>query len=96
MTGGFLIKIWDGRLLQAGTTNLGAASFLVVEATVMRNGVQVAVQAWYRSIVLEGDNQVLIKALRREVGIPCEIQTITEDRKMYLNSYNQVYIQHIF
>ena len=56
MTGGFLIKSWDGRFLQAGTTNLRAASFLVIEATATQNGVQAIVQAGCRSIGLEGDN----------------------------------------
>ena len=54
--GGFVIRGCDGRFLQTGTFNLKAASVLVVEATPMRNGVRVAVQAGYRSVVLEGDN----------------------------------------
>ena len=54
--GGFVIRSWDGRFLRAVTTNLGAVLVLVVEATAMRNGVRVAVQLGYQSIILEGDN----------------------------------------
>jgi len=56
--------MWDGRSLQAETTNLGLASVLVAEATIMQNGVRATIQAGYQSIVLEGDNQMFIKALK--------------------------------
>ena len=57
-----------------GTTNLGETSVLVAEATTIRNGVCAAIETGYRSLVLEGDNEVLIKALRGEVQIPWVIK----------------------
>lgn len=81
MVGGFIIRSWDGRFIRAGTTNLQVASGLVAESTTMHNGVHVIIQAEYRSIVLKGDNQVLIKAIKGDIHIPFEMQTLVEDTK---------------
>ena len=62
----------------------------------MRNGVCATVQSGYQSIIFEGDNQVFIQAIKREVHIPWEIQMVVEDTKIFLSFYRQVYIQHIF
>ena len=69
----FVIRDWIGRFLQGGNTNLEEVSVLVIEATAMRNAVPAAVQAGYRALVLEGDNQIFIKVLRGEIQIPWEI-----------------------
>ena len=43
--GGYVIRSWDGRFLQARTSNLGATTVLVVEATAMWNDVRATVLA---------------------------------------------------
>ena len=52
--------------------------------------------AGYRSIVLEGDNEVLIKSLKGESHIPQKIQTLIEDTQAYLKYCSNVFIHHIF
>jgi len=47
-------------------------------------------------MIPEGDNQVLIKALKGEIQTPWEIQTLIADTKKYLALANVVHIQHIF
>ena len=62
--GGFIIRDWVGRFLHAESFNLGAASVLMAEATVMRNGVRVAAKAGFTNIHIEGDNRILIQAVK--------------------------------
>ena len=68
------------------TINLGAASILVAEATLTYNCVRAAVQVGCCSLILEGNNQVLLKVLKGEVEISSEIQTLVKDIKIYPNS----------
>ena len=62
----------------------------------MQNGKCVTVQAGYHLIVIEGDNQMLMKALEGGVQVLWEIQTVVEDIKIYHGSCIRVHIQHIF
>ena len=41
--GGFIIRNWEGKFIQASAFNLGASSILIAEATAMHNGIKVAV-----------------------------------------------------
>ena len=53
----------------------------MAEATALRNGVHATILTGYRSMVLEGGNQVLIKALKGEIQTLWEIQTLVVDAK---------------
>jgi len=67
--GGFVIRDWTGRLLQAGACNLGAASILVAEATALRNGLRAAITAGFTNIHIG----VIIKSSSKQfkdVSIP--------------------------
>jgi len=94
--GGFLIRDWTGRFLQAASFNLGAMSVLVAEATTMRNRIKAAVQAGFTDIHIKGNNRILIQAVQRKVQVPWEIQVLVQDITTFLNRFNKVIINHIF
>ena len=94
--GGYVIRDWTGRFLQAGTCNLGAASILVAEATAMRNGLRAAIQAGFTNIHIEGDNKILIHAVQGRIQPPWEIPVLVQDIHYYLQTCNNVIVHHIF
>lgn len=94
--GGYLIRDWTGRFLQAASFNLGCSSVLVAEATALRNGVQAAVQAGFKNIHIEGDNRTLIQAVLKEIHVPWEIQVLVQDISTFITSFTHVVINHTF
>jgi len=62
--GGFIIRNWDGKFIQASVFNLGTSLFLIAEVMAMRNGLQAAVQVGYTNIQIERDNKILIHAIQ--------------------------------
>jgi len=71
--GGFVLRNWEGKFIQAASFNLGATSILVAGVTAMRNSLKVAVQASYTNIQIEGDNKALIQAMQGHIQTPWEI-----------------------
>jgi len=58
--GGYILRNWEGRFIQAAAFNLATTSVLVVEAIATRNEIRAAVQAGFSNIHIEGDNKILI------------------------------------
>jgi len=85
-TGGFIIRNWEGRFIQALAFNLGTTSILLVEAKTMRNGIQVAVRAGFPTLFVEGDNKIIIQAMKSQVHAPWQIQTPLQDIQTDLQS----------
>ena len=94
--GGFILRNWVGRFIQASAFNLGAASILVAEATAMRNGIKAAVRLGFKNIHVEGNNQILIRAIKDQIEAPWQIQTLVQDIKTYLQECHNIIITHIF
>ena len=61
--GGFIIRGWIGKFIQASSFNLRRSSILVAEVIVMCNGIKTVVQAGFAHIHIEGDNKTLIQAV---------------------------------
>jgi len=93
---GFIIRNWEGKFIQASTFKLGASSVLVAEATAMRNGIKVAIQAGFANVHIEEDNNFLIQAVLGRVQIPWEIQVFVQDITTYLYRFDHVIINHTF
>ena len=66
-------------MLLAGARFLEQAPILVAEATAVRDGLIAALEAGYRRIEVEGDNQVVISATQARITPPWQIATIIED-----------------
>jgi len=69
---------------------------LVAEATAMRNGIKAAVRLGFKNIHVEGNNQILIRAIKDQIEAPWQIQTLVQDIKTYLQECHNVIITHIF
>ena len=63
----------------AGTRFMEQASVIVAEATAMRDGIRAALNAGCRQILVEGDNQIVIKAIQNQMHTPWRIAPILED-----------------
>jgi len=50
-----------GRLLKVGTCRYGSTPIVVTEARAMRDGIFMTLQAGFRHIIVEGDNQMVIQ-----------------------------------
>jgi len=50
--------------MQGATFNLRATAVLVAEATSMRNQIKAIVQAGFTNAHIEGDNNILIRAMK--------------------------------
>ena len=64
---GFVLRNWKGEFIMAGTRFMENAAVIVAEATAMRDGIRAALNAGYRQILVEGDNQLVIKAIQNQM-----------------------------
>ena len=51
----------------------------MAEARALRDGLRLAIQAGFNNIVIEGDNKIVIHALKGKIHIPWQISNIIED-----------------
>ena len=94
--GGFIIREWTGKLIQAGAAHFGETSIIVAKARELKNGVIAAIQADYRNIIIEGDYDIVIQALKGTFHTPWQIAMIIEDVRLWLEKTNCTVINHIF
>ena len=80
----------------AGTRFMENAPILVAEATAMRDGISAALQAGYRKIQVEGDNQIVIRAVQKQIHIPWQIAPILQDIWNLISSCESVSFQHTY
>jgi len=64
VAGGFSLRDWTGKVLKVGAANYWQTSSLVAEARALKDGVLLVVQTGYMEVIIEGDNLVVIQALR--------------------------------
>ena len=62
----------------AGSRFMENAPILVAEATAMRYGIS-ALQIGYRKILIEGDNQIVIRAIQKQIHTSWQIAPILQD-----------------
>lgn len=62
----------------------------------MRNRIKAAIQAGFTDIHIEGDNRILIQAVQRKIQVPWKIQVLVQDITIFLDSFNNIIINHIF
>ena len=91
---GFVLRSWQGGFIKAGTRFLECASILVAEATAMRDGISAALQAGFRRIEVEGDNQIVLKAVQKQIHTPWQIATILDDIWNMISSCELISFRH--
>ena len=68
--GGYIIRDWKGAILRAESHYYGCASIIVAETRALRDGMQAAYTVGCKNLIIEGDNQVIIKAISGTTSIP--------------------------
>jgi len=79
-----------GKLIKAGATYYGQTSILVAEARAFKDGVNVAIHEEFDKVFIEGDNEIVIQALKSTINIPWQIANIIKDVQIRLNQGTQV------
>ena len=69
----------DGEVIKAVAANYGRTSSLVAEARALKDGVLLVLRAGHTEIAIEGDNLIVIQALKGEGRIPWQISNIIKD-----------------
>ena len=80
----------------AGSRFMENAPILVAEATAMRDGICAAVQAGYRKIQVEGDNQIVIRAVQKQIHTPWQIASLLHDIWNLISCCESVSFQHTY
>ena len=94
--GGFILRDWKGATLLTGAANYGSTSILVAEGRALRDGLQAAVEAGYKQLHIEGDNLILIEAVKGESTIPWRLKYVIHDIRMMLSQLDDVQVNHIY
>jgi len=68
-TGGYILRDWKGEPLVVGASNYGNTSIIMVESRALRDGLQAALQFGFHQLDIEGDNSVVIGALKGEIEV---------------------------
>ena len=93
---GYILRDSSGRLIKAGTRFMYDALILVTEATTLRDGLKAALDAGMMYLHIEGDNRMVIQAIKGKIHIPWRIQMLVHDSRTMLSSFTSPTIQHIF
>ena len=80
----------------AGTRFMEYASVIVAEATTMRDGIRATLNVGYRKILVEGDNQIVIKAFQNQIHTPWRIAPLFEDIRNTITSCESIFFTHIY
>ena len=85
-----------GRIIKVGTANYGLTFSLIAEARALKDSVLLAVPAGYSMINIEGDNMIVIQALKGECNVSWQIAHIIDDVKVSLQHVIHVSINQTF
>ena len=68
----------------------------MVEARALRDGVHLAVQTGFNKIIIEGDNPIVIQALKENIQVSWQFFNIIKDIQSWFSQDMQVTTNHIF
>ena len=68
----------------------------MAEVRALRDGFRLAIQAGFNNIAIEGDNKIVIEALKGKISIPWQIANIIEDIHIWQIQSIQLNVTHIF
>ena len=80
----------------AGSRFMKHASVIVAEATSMRDGISAALNAGFRKILVEGDNQIVINAIQKQMHTPWQIAPLLEDIRNMITRCESISFTHIY
>ena len=62
----------------------------------MRDGINAALQAGFRHMEVEGDNQVVLRAVQKQIPVPWQIAPIIEDIWNMIPNCDTISFTHIY
>ena len=62
-----------------GASNYGNTSVVLTESRALWDGLQVALKFGYSRLDIEGDNSIVIGALRKEIEVSWQIKNVMQD-----------------
>ena len=74
--GGYILRDWKGAVLLAGACNYGNTTVAMGESRALRDGMEAALNAGYSTLEVEGDNSLVIAAVKGEIWVPWRIKTV--------------------
>jgi len=94
--GGFILRDWRGALLLAGASHYGNTSVAMAESRALWEGIQAALTAGYTSFDIEGDNALVIAAVKNDGGLPWRITTVISDIRHLLLQAPSATLTHVY
>ena len=74
-----MIQNWGGRILRVGMAHYDYTSILVAKARAIRDGLRTVIQEGFGQLLMEGDNKIIIQALKRKIRVLWQIRNIIKD-----------------
>ena len=72
------------------------ASALIAEVMGLRDDIKAALGARIQYLKVEGDNQIVIDAIKGLAHAPWKIQTLTQDIRVMLSNFHHISFTHIY
>lgn len=93
----FIIRDHRGQHLSASTSNLGNSQVYMEEAFALHKGIQEAVKLQIRRLYIEGDNLLVINAVKGVWSTPWKLDTIIKDINNLLSQHFDFWdLSHIY
>ena len=93
---GYILRDASGRLIIAATRFLHDVSILVAEAVALRDGLQATIDTGLPHLQIEGDNRIVIQAVKGEIRTPWRTHILVQDIRNVLSRFMSPSIQHVF
>jgi len=84
---GYILQNASGRLIIAGTRFLHDIPILVAEAVALRDGLQAAFDTGLPHLQIEGDNRIVIQAVKSEIRTPWRTHILAQDIRNLLSQF---------
>ena len=79
-----------------GASNYGNTSVVIAESGALRDGLLAALKFGYPRLDIEGDNFVVIGALKKQIEVPWRIKNVIQDRQTLTKQAEHVQVTHIY
>lgn len=90
---GIIIRDHLGNLVHATAFNLGHINVFIAEATTLHRGIEIASQLGIKHITIEGDNLLVVNAIKHRIS-PWLIANIIEDYSLLLLHFDSWQVSH--
>jgi len=94
--GGYILRDWRGAIIVVGASNYGNTSVVMAKSRALGDGLQAALKFGFPSLEIEGDNSVVIGAIKKEIEVPWQIKNVIQDIQILFQQAEHVQVTHIY